>query len=311
MAKFLIRCIVFFILVITLLLGAWLIPDSYIGESFHYSIIDKHAALDSLRGQRRFLIIGGSNASFGVYSPLIQEATGLPTINTSISAGYGLKYMLRDLESTFNPGDVLLLLPEYSHFLNDGIDGGRPLAQSILINPKNLSLLDANQIQKVVSEVPTVLTNKILRVAKTLTGQKRKKSVYDRDVYNGNYDVIAHWGVPAKKFPIRSLKGEVNKEAFIMLEEFLDHMEKQNIQVFISYPSLNRSSLNITDTALVSEIEHNLHLLKVPILGTPKRYSFPDSLYFNTHYHLTKAGQVLRTQYLLEDLQSNGCCRGS
>jgi hypothetical protein len=57
--------------------------------------------------------------------------------------------------------------------------------------------------------------------------------------------------------------------------------------------------MNIEQT---NKIHEELKKTNLIILGTPQRYSFPDSLMFNQIYHLTKEGVDKRTQYLIDDI---------
>jgi len=54
---------------------------------------------------------------------------------------------------------------------------------------------------------------------------------------------------------------------------------------------------------VLESIENVVNEKNFKTLGTPRRYSMPEEMMFNTHYHLNKRGVDYRTQLLIEDIK--------
>ncbi len=44
--------------------------------------------------------------------------------------------------------------------------------------------------------------------------------------------------------------------------------------------------------------------MKIPVIGSPRDFVYPGSLFFDTRYHLNAAGRELRTQAVIRILRS-------
>ena len=83
-------------------------------DSNHYlsALQDKIERLESCIGNR-ILIVGGSNAAFGLNSQCIQQTTGLDTVNLGLHVSLGLPFYLETVRQHCRHGDVVVLTPEY------------------------------------------------------------------------------------------------------------------------------------------------------------------------------------------------------
>ena len=95
-------------------------------------IAAKNQLIDTSSNQKlpRLLISGGSCGLFSINSDEIQTVTDLQVINTSIYAGIGYRLILEHTLENSRQNDSVLLIPEYTIFLND-LDGGRALCDFV------------------------------------------------------------------------------------------------------------------------------------------------------------------------------------
>ena len=95
-------------------------------------ISTKAQLIDSTNNQRvpRILISGGSCGLFSINSNEIQSRTDCQVINTSIYAGIGYRLILEHILVNSRRNDTVLLVPEYTIFLND-LDGNRALCDFV------------------------------------------------------------------------------------------------------------------------------------------------------------------------------------
>ena len=75
-------------------------------------LIDKRVLLDATPAPR-VILVGGSNLMFGVDSAVLEDALGLPVVNMGVFGGLGLLAPLDVILPHVQPGDTVVLVPEY------------------------------------------------------------------------------------------------------------------------------------------------------------------------------------------------------
>src|SRR5690606_34487282 len=116
---------------------------------------------------------------------------------------------------------------------------------------------------------------------------------------------IAHWNKKKEKINKAQLDGQhYNPKTLELIFEFKNTLQKRQAQLFFTYPCFMRSSYENCSTQII-EVKNKIKNNNLHVLGTPERYSFPDSLYYNTYYHLIELGANLRSDLLIEDILKN------
>lgn len=112
-------------------------------SNYMASLIDKHNLLKQ-ENEERIIFVGGSNLAFGLDSQEIQKYTNKRVINTALHAGIGLKFMIRDIEPFLKTGDVVIIVPEYSHFISKDLYNGEKALTELILKyyPKGILYLD-------------------------------------------------------------------------------------------------------------------------------------------------------------------------
>ena len=72
-------------------------------------------------GEKRVLIIAGSNGLFGLSAKTISEKTGITAINLSSHAGLGGDYILNRAQKILRKNDIVLLPLEYQFYTQSGL----------------------------------------------------------------------------------------------------------------------------------------------------------------------------------------------
>jgi hypothetical protein len=102
--------------------------------------------------------------------------------------------------------------------------------------------------------------------------------------------------------PIKKIKKERDEYAFDILQSLDAAIREKRARLIITFPALQRASyMNIQSR--IREIEEQYRQRNFTVVGTPERYVMPDSLLFDTPYHLIKRGVDLRTNLLIQDLK--------
>ena len=301
MKKFVIKVTTFiFVLLLILFLGALLPTTPRASESLLFAYNQKIDRLNNLEG-KRIIFIGGSNLSFGLDSRVIEDSLGLQPVNLGLHALLGLKFIIESSEVYIRDGDIIVIAPEYSHFYK-GLNSGSEelLRMGMDVDKRYFNFLNLSQIYNCLEFLPKYVYSKFK--LKEYSGWVNSK-YYSVSSFNAYGDVVAHWSEKGKYFePFGEFKGELNENVIEYLQDYNLRMSKRNVKVFISFPVYQRSSYQ-NSLLQIKNLEERLHLSRLKILGSADRYAFPDSLFFNTPYHLNGMGVTTRSNYLLEDLK--------
>ncbi|NWJ52981.1 MAG: hypothetical protein HXX14_19180 [Bacteroidetes bacterium] len=290
------------IIILTVILLFYLPPSKSVQKSLLFAQIDKNILLKYTPGPR-IIFIGGSNLSFGLDSRRIKDSLALNPINTGIHGGIGLKYMLSNAENYIKENDIIIVSPEYQQFYGDAGNGVIELLSTIVdVSPNSIKLLGLKQYFSLIPHISTYLMSKIDGLKDT-SKIDTEIGIYDRKSFNSFGDAYIHWKLPRKKVkPMRKIKGTLNEDIILSLKEFRNIVNQKKARLFITFPGYQ--DLSFANSKIqIKEIEQELKKYGFYLLSNPERYIIPDSLTYNTPYHLTKKGVDLRTTLLIEDLK--------
>lgn len=288
-----------------LLLSLFFIPDKVSETSILAALKDKHALLKKT-APGKIILAGGSNVSFGVDSKILEEKLGRPVVNTGLHGGLGLEFMLNDLRPYIKMGDQVVLMPEYEYFYTDNFYGEMELVSVLFdVDPESQKVISNNQWMHLLKYLPTYSAKKIKNYISSLFNKNSVKvDIYHRNSFNSHGDAYFHWNQPDQNYlPASLLKGneKVNPETIQFVKEFKLYVESKGAALLILPPAMDQTSFN-NQKIIIKKIAEELKNNELPFLRNPADYMYPDSLFFNSYYHLNKKGVDLRTQQLLRDL---------
>ena len=272
-------------------------------SDFMAAIIDKHALLEKTPPPR-LIFIGGSNLAFGIDSKRIEDTFGLPVVNMGLHGGLGLEFLLKEIKLAARPKDILILSVEY--FLN--VKGDYRLQNNAVAF---FPALDKIIKRDYYVDLKEFLCYGITRYAKKniarVLGLSIRKDkdieanlVYSRRSFNVYGDVIGHLDKPSpKELRDRSLLTYRKWEGIDILNEFAGYAESKNIRLFYLYPSYPESEFMLNREVILkfaADLKNELH---IQLINTPEDSVFPDSLFYDTIYHLNKEGIERRTTSII------------
>jgi len=289
---------------ILLLIGASRLTTWWQGD-YMFALIDK---FDNLKTEKspKIVLVGGSNLAFGMDSEAISNYYDMPVVNMGLHAGIGLRFLLEKIKPHLKKNDILIIIPEYSHFYDTYWGIGSNLTEALLnVYPQGFRYLTLKQYVMMMSELPRYSIDNLQDAYITgLAFQKHERKIYARKNFNRYGDMTAHWAEASyineqyEDLPTRP----IDKKMLKSLERYITHYQSLGVDVVILPP------------ALVSTVAQSMHgeiqqvtetLAKNPNKAyqyfRPERYSLPDSLGYDTRYHLLKSGIDIRVQYLIED----------
>jgi len=252
----------------------------------------------------RIIFIGGSNLVYGLNSQIIKDSLGLNPINTGIAATVGLIYMMENTLQYVQPGDIVVIAPEYQHFYGNFAYGANDLLRLLMdIDSSGFRNLQLQQWINILKRSPDYIVSKFN--PKEYFSFKINPA-YRIDIFNEYGDSNMHWKLKKKEIvPDNFNDRQLNYSVFNEIDNFNKQLIEKDAKLFVTFPCFQTTSYNLNEKS-INKMENELMNRGLKILGSSKRYMMPDSLMFDTPYHLIKCGVDLRTNLIIEDITEAG-----
>lgn len=266
-------------------------------DEIAFADVYKREQIEQIK-ERKIVFVGGSNLSYGMDSQRVQDSFHITTYNMAIHAGFGLHFMLEEIDSYIQPNDILVIIPEYHQFSN--YDGSGVLADLIIQDKR----WDDFWIYKDWGTYPSYFCSKVYIpfAIKSLSGRLNKDPYADNpDGFNKKGDYILHLD-QARRSVSPSIVPAPSKKVIKKIVNRINQFKQQGVQVIFLPPCFQESSYEKSNENIL-QIETDLIFEDFPFYVPAERYCFNDTLFWNTAYHLTKAGREVRTGYVIEDLK--------
>lgn len=314
---FVVYCLVWFFL-----------PPSYNEHSYLASIIDKHAALDRAKSPK-IVFVGGSNLALGLNSERLHAATGRDVVNMGVSRLFGLRYCLEEVKETVQPGDTIVIVPEYENFYGE-MNGSAHLMNVPLLLPRASKWVwqsyatSPDRLKALATDVSGVLTFKWNwwkkhalafiehpQVPVSLAGcvNPAEPEHFVRENFTTSGDFIGHLNAtpPENKYfkLCDGLGNKIDPEAALVLNQFNDFARGRGADVLLLPAPLPRGVYKHNKARVDAVYDFCLHHLNFPVLAPPDRYTFANRNFFNSLYHLNADARTERTELVLQDLESH------
>lgn len=303
MKKYMVKVILFIVPIMVLYTIAILLPPTpRASRNLLFAKVQKDSLLQNVESPR-IIFIGGSNLSFGINSEMVRNQLGINPINTAVHAGIGLVYMMDASLEYIQPGDIILLIPEYQHFYGNFAYGSKELLQTVMDTaPSDLFHLNRRQWVNLLPYFPEYAKSKLIRSSYSNVVES---DIYGVSSFNEYGDVYAHRELEQREFePFELFTGEFNQSVINEITQFRTEVEAKGAFLFLSYPGYQTASFNNVRQQIM-RIQVELEKHDFNLLGDAERYLMPESMMFNTPYHLTGNGADYRTQLLIQDLGHN------
>lgn len=293
MKKFILSLILFFFILLVVLTGCLLyIPHNPMHYIYAHKL--KMERIDTL-STPRLIIAGGSNTAFGFDSRIIEDSLKLNVVNAGVQAGIGLRFLLDDISERVRRGDVIVIMPEYSQFydLYNGIWEVLPAA--VLYSGKeNWKKLNSSQKLKFITGLPSF-------IAENINAQETEDWPISGRSFNEQGDETGHWKMDGRQLKQQffQVENDFDQEMADDLAEKIKFFESKGCKVYILWPVTIKSNYdyNIKE---IAEIERELNRRGLRFSSSADYLVFPDSIAFDTPYHLQYDGVKENTHRFIE-----------
>jgi hypothetical protein len=268
-------------------------------QSYLAAAIDKHQLLIEIPSPR-IILVGGSNLAFSVDSEEIENRLGMPVINMGLHAGLGLRYMVDEIVPYVRKGDVVIIIPEYAHFISKSLDG-RPSELGAVIKLCRQCISGVH--------TPTQIGNVVVGILSESEGELRvvKDSgtgkPYSRDSFNRFGDNVAHLNMPmpgSLGARITQLSVLTPNPAIKFLNFSQEQIKKKGARVFFMFPGIPEADFKAAEKDFLALQELLQTELDIPILGKMQDFVFPEDFFYDTIYHMNSVGRSYRTNRMIE-----------
>lgn len=306
MRKFIINSI---IVAFILLLGSALFLRVLVSFPNHYTQLSYYGVGTMHQIERmqnldepKIVIIGGSNCSFGLCSQMISEHFHMPVCNTGVNFGIGLLTQIQLYKEFIKSDDIVVVIPEYHQYISDTYLGGVATLELLTSTyPKGYKNFTIWQQLHLLPKVPEAF--KLACMMNDVT----PKGVYSKNSLNECGDVemyeIRHHLDTLDWTPQDWHNPSVQKATIRLLQVFHRYCEERGATMLLFPPVFNASNFDTNET-YIHKIWKTLETRKLMLASFPERYRLPNTLFYDSPYHLTYEGVLIRTNRLIEDMDS-------
>lgn len=269
----------------TLVFLSWKDDLTYVNYA---STFDKEKRLETLADNPRLVIIGGSNTRFGFNSQILKDSLGIEPVNMGIHIGLGLNYMFDQVSDSLKAGDILLVSAEYQHFMDmQTYLGDEGLTDMYLMKHQwgkaFFHMADTHNY----FSMYRLISKRIKRI-----GMKQgniPETMEIRTKYNKFGDYIGHYNLPSKPWNASPLSMSPSEEVLSDLKVKINHLCKRGVKVLILPPPYCVSSYKV-DSLSITHLANRMKTQHLPFCVEPRTGVYPDSLFYDSSYHLNKTG---------------------
>lgn len=267
--------------------------------------LDKEQRLNNIGNNRRLVLIGGSNARFGFDSGVLEDSLHIAPVNMGIHIGLGLDFMFDEVDTALHKGDILLVSPEYSHFLENGTYyGDEGLTDMYLVKHKWWKAFRHIADTHNFNSIYRLIRRRIKRIGTSEGNIPDNMEV--RTKYNKYGDYIGHYDLPAPdswdKAP--SVGALADDKVFSSIQAHVNSLRDKGVEVMFIPPPYAKSTYD-TDSVLIDNIANRLEDIGSPFLFHPSETVYPDSIFYDSRYHLTKEGILIHSNNIAHKLKNS------
>ena len=313
MKKFLIKVIfgfLMFILVNAMLVC--LVPKDQ--NNYYFAWKDKIERLQSLQSPR-LILVGGSSVVYSTDTKMLGDSLGMTAYNMGLHAGIGIKYPVDDLLQYIRKGDIVVLQIEYPNLVSGGNGDPENLPEFMVINDwHGFSHLTTGQWSSIARGLPFVALGNLKRIIKRCIGRSWNHASmgptyeYGRDGFNYYGDEIMHYKYPDKTIilPEKKDKRPISEKFVTWLFAVKNKYEQAGAQIILMPPVCIESQFKLDYN---EEYMEKLRKLGCPYIVDPRNMIQPDSLAFDTGYHMNVEGTRRNSLNMIKVLKPIVCSK--
>lgn len=296
------------------------------------SAIVKHNLIAAIK-EPKLVVLGGSNALFGIDSTLLEHTLDIPTINLALHAGLSFKYLFQEAQQYLQPHDHVLLAIEYYRyprlnpyslwFTNQMMTWDTaffwklPTLEKIrFILSVPMHRLIAGAIAEVFRERAGIFDQRRLSSPEQVIQRHAQhvRTISDTPIIYSALNLDRHGDAVTSRNTLVDDEDYGLTKPFVYSERvwdefrrFAQYCKDRDISVYIAWPpAMKNIKLDFGSEsahAYLQDLMIQLHATQLPTLGLPQEFQYDREFFSDTANHLTPLGRSVRTQALLHYLK--------
>lgn len=289
------------LLLFTILVGGYLnhIMPQYDGK-YTSALIDKVKRLESIQ-EPKIVLLGDSNLSFGMDSAMLEESMGMPVVNMGLHGGIGNAFHEEMAKINTQKGDIYILC--HTDFGDNDTIEDPTLAWLALENHYYLwKILRPKDILPMIKAFPNYL-KKCLNLYVSNTGNQDIGDEYSRSGFNEYGDVSILREKSTVDFNSLIEPPSINDITINRINKLNKWLNQQGATLLIAGYPIGNGDMTVDSAEYINFQTDLAARLDCTVISDYTDYMFDYSYFYDTYFHLTSEGAVLRTQQLIADLQ--------
>lgn len=308
MKKFLLflgKILLCFCVVFSLLVSFLLVCPYKTYETSYQAVIQRKFDYLKNTKEKKIIIVGGSNASFGIDEEKIEAETGYQVANLGLHAGFGAIVPSELAKVNIAEGDIVLLAYEWGWHSHGYFDiFGTDLVISGFEHRLDMyKYLPGKHYPKLIGYLGENFKKKIQYTPAS--------GVYSAESFDENGRMIldrpntwmTYEGNEASLGSVNLGDGTISDDCVQYLREYKSFVEERGAAVYFVAPPVYRGAVVSGPEVFERLIQQLQERIGIPYISQPEDYFFPNEFIFDTPYHCTNSGEERRTELLISDLK--------
>ena len=304
-------------LVVATTLAIFLLPVPY---SHQLSAILNKLDMVKEAGQDRVIFVGGSGLFDGLDSGMLEARLNRPVVNLGLYAGFGITALLREIRPFLRPGDVVVIVPEYSVVFDSPDEQARKWIFA-LAPARNLPLLYGtvpDPVRAFIVDLVSLVRSKVQALPKAAQEALRAREcrvffgsgyVYYRKYFTRNGDSLRTMRAATSPDLIEQRGVELfsdpryRDQSFDAVNDFCRDALQQGVRTYFLFPAYPEEEYRRQQEGMRRYEARLRKELDCRILGAPEDFLYPYDFFTNTVNHLNGEGKRVRTEKVITLLQ--------
>lgn len=280
---------------------------------FSSSIIDlKEKILINNKNKNKIVIVGGSNAAFGVDSKAIENEFGIKSINFGCMAGIGPEILLSKIQNHISKGDIVLFCWEYGLYRFDRTETNFTYL-NLVFGPytklrSKYSLIDNIKLSLTypTSNIRTSIAIEFNPYVKA--DAFRCGWAFDDlgNVRSNNGKRVTNEELYSNPSTALMTELTIAEDAKEILTRHVNLLRNKDVTILATWPNIFHNPMYETNHILNENlliITRFWNSLDVPMVGHAKDAMMNAEYIYDTYDHLNAKGVKLRTEKLIHNLK--------
>lgn len=255
----------------------------------------------------KIVIVGGSNASFGIDTDIMEQEFRIPVVNMALHGGLSAKYMMEQVKPYLKEGDILIMSREPDalagdHRWNHMVGTEVSLMPTYTFSEIEVLLSDRNLFETSI----TSFFNTIKLYVRWHPFKKRTaiSSVYDSRVFEGD-NILSKYlkGSFTDTLKVHRLKKPGKKTLLIKgLKQYKVDFEKKGVRFYMTPAVVVEGYFK--EAEIMPFWKYISDQTQIPLLNEDKTYVYEKKYFLNSAHHTNLKGRERRSKSLIEDISS-------